>query len=207
MTEPVMGRVDVLFELLQKAGLDKPDALRQFIPALDPDTEARPLADQIADAVLSTRPDLYEAFLAIKAQASLKDPYSQAVSGEHGPTLLGEFVSRWVLFERFSRYLARLRDLPIQAVPGSRTIKLLLRDQPVPLKIIENLRYVRNNLVHGHRQPSTERLKSSIEDFDLVLNAPDQSDDPQIREALRWARSAEPDRPTFSSRPLQPPLE
>jgi hypothetical protein len=195
MTEPIMGRVDVLFELLRRANLDNPDAVRRFIPSLDPDTETRPLADQIADAILSERPDLYEAFLSIKAQASLKDPYSQAISGEHGPTLLGEFLSRWVIFERFIRRLARIQDMPVQAVPTSNMMKSLLRDQPIPLKLLEHLRYIRNNLVHGHRQPSAEILRSSIDEFDSVLEALEQNNDPIIQEALVWARSNEEDRP------------
>jgi hypothetical protein len=196
MTEPIMGRVDVLFELLRRANLDNPDAVRRFIPSLDPDTETRPLADQIADAILSERPDLYETFLSIKAHASLKDPYSQAISGEHGPTLLGEFLSRWVIFERFIRRLARMQDMPVQAVPTSKMMKSLLRDQPIPLKLLEHLRYIRNNLVHGHRQPSAEVLRSSIDEFDSALDALEQNNDPIIQEALVWARSNEEDRPS-----------
>ena len=195
MTEPIMGRVDVLFDLLRKANLDNPEAVRRFIPSLDPDTETQPLADQIADAILSERPDLYETFLSIKAQAGLKDPYSQAISGEHGPTLLGEFLSRWVVFEKFIRRLARMQDVPIQAVPTSKMMQLLLRDRPIPLKLLEHLRNVRNSLVHGHRQPSAELLRSSIDEFDSVLEALEQSNDARIHEALVWARSNEEDRP------------
>jgi hypothetical protein len=155
----------------------------------------RPLADQIADAILSEKPELYEAFLSIKAQASLRDPYSHTISGEHGLTLLGVFLSRWVLFERFIRRLARLRDIPMQAVPTTKTIELALGEQPVPLKTIARLRVIRNNLVHGHRQPSPDLLQSSIDEFDTVLETLGRSDDSQIREALVWASSDEEDHP------------
>jgi hypothetical protein len=195
MNEPTMGRVDVLFELLREADLDTPDAVSRFIPKLDPDTETRPLADQIADAILSERPELYETFLALKARASSRDPYSQAVSGEHGPTLLGEFLTRWVVFERFARHLARLNDVPTQPVPSNKAIQSLLGEHRIPIKIIDHLRYVRNSLVHGHRQSSTDLLRSSIDEFDTVFEALEQSGDANIVEALKWARSEAEDRP------------
>lgn len=195
MSEPTMGRVDVLFELLREADLDTPDGVSRFLPVLDPDTEARPLADQIADAILSERPELYETFLALKAKASSRDPYSQAVSGEHGPTLLGEFLTRWVVFERFARHLARAQGIPTQPIPSNKAIQSLLGDHRVPARIIDHLRYVRNSLVHGHRPSSPDLLRSSIGEFDTVFETLEQSGDANIIDALSWARSDAEDLP------------
>ena len=56
--EPVMGRIDILFRLLQLANLNRPDDLQQYLQNLDTETDRLPLADQVIDRILASRPDL-----------------------------------------------------------------------------------------------------------------------------------------------------
>ena len=50
--EPVMGRIDILFRLLQLANLNRPDDLQQYLQDLDTETDRLPLADQVIDRIL-----------------------------------------------------------------------------------------------------------------------------------------------------------
>lgn len=196
--EPIMGRVDVLLELLRTARLDAPAAVRPYLEGLDDDAEARPIADQIADRVLAAHPDLYKPFLEMKASAGQRDPYLWSEPQEGlPPDLIGGFLSRWITFERFTRMVVRQRfpERRRWVMGSTRELREFLGSNADVLGQIDYLRDLRNHLVHGVRIPDASTLKAAIETFDRVFAILDASENPTIKAAIRWARSGdeEPD--------------
>jgi ppGpp synthetase/RelA/SpoT-type nucleotidyltranferase len=62
-SEPNMGRVDILWELLRKANLTSATKLAEILGSPIPTTEDQSISDQIADIVLNMHPELYDAYV------------------------------------------------------------------------------------------------------------------------------------------------
>lgn len=196
VTEPSMGRVDVLLELLRNSQIDTPDAIRPYIKVLDCDPTAYPIADQIADRILAEKPELYSSFVEFQAAIGPHNPYSWPDRSEKPiSSLIGEFLSRWIVFERFFRMLVRERDLNVRNMYAitSQTLRHVLEADPLTLDRIQRLRELRNRLVHGIRIPDQATLRAAVEEFDSIFTALDANRDPKIKAAMRWARSSEDD--------------
>jgi ppGpp synthetase/RelA/SpoT-type nucleotidyltranferase len=196
-SEPIMGRVNVLHTLLSRADLDTPGALRPYVDALDSDTEARPIADQIADRVLAQRPELYTDFLDIQAETGGREvALATANASEKAPTaLIGEFLTQWMVFERFYRMLARedgYNTRHLLAVTENGLSKVVEIDTRTRRRI-SFLRNLRNRVVHGVMIPDAATMREAITDFAAVFADLDASPDPRVKAAMRWARSGEED--------------
>jgi len=98
--EPVMGRVDILFRLLQAAELDRPDRLLPHLRDLDAETEQRPLAEQVVDRILAEKPELYDQYIEMRRTASSRP----RGGGQRGisPSLdhVAGFLQKWIVLER-----------------------------------------------------------------------------------------------------------
>ena len=53
-----MGRVDILLQLLRRAGLDQPRELAHYAVQVNPNALHKPVADQILEHVLRDNPSL-----------------------------------------------------------------------------------------------------------------------------------------------------
>jgi ppGpp synthetase/RelA/SpoT-type nucleotidyltranferase len=191
--EPIMGRVDVLLGLLRLAQLDNAEALRPYLEDLDGDNEARPIADQIADRILAERSDLYQAFMDLQEKAG-RNPYDRLPSSsDEKHELTGRFVSRWVVLERFQRNLAENATGARHSVlrPWRVTAQLLQQEgiESETLRKIETLRVVRNRIMHGTPVQDAATLQAALDDLESVLNLLNQSPNPKIKAAMRWAQS------------------
>jgi len=72
----------------------------------------------------------------------------------------------------------------------------LLRHHGVPEHLrsqLTTLQRLRNNLVHGISIPEEHLLSSADQELADVLDELEGSDNQVIREAMRWARSNEPE--------------
>ncbi len=68
---------------------------------------------------------------------------------------------------------------------------------------LDVLRRIRNDLVHGTGLPEQDLISAAANDFREIIDALMESDDPDVRAAMRWARSVEPD---DTAAPRSPPL-
>jgi ppGpp synthetase/RelA/SpoT-type nucleotidyltranferase len=196
--EPVMGRIDILFRLLQRAGLDRPDDLPQYLQGLDSETERRPLADQVIDRILASRTELYDDYLEIRRTASSGARNLNVGLNYPPPEIVGSFLQKWIILERFDRALNR-------NVAGRRRIGLvsrnLLRELGVSDRLqlqFEVLRRVRNEMVHGVNIPEEGLLIAADAELGELLDALEANNDTAVREAMQWARSGAPDPPPTS---------
>jgi len=191
--EPVMGRVDILFRLLQTAELARPDRLLPYLENLDAETERRPLADQVADRILAARPELYDQYLEMRRTLGSTARLSGVGANAPSPEIIGSFLHNWIVLERFSRALARVRR------PDDRRVGFMSpriwRDVLPPQQVsqLERLQRLRNNLVHGIAIPEDELLAAADHELASLLSALEASNNPDVREAIRWARSTDPD--------------
>lgn len=190
--DPVMGRVDILFRLLQSAELARPDRLLPYVENLDARTERRPLADQVVDRILEARPDLYDKYIQMRRETG-STARLFGVGTSVSPELVGSFLHKWIVLERFTRALARLRrpdDTRTRFM--SRPIWRDFLSQEV-VSQLEALQRLRNNLVHGISIPEDELLSAADQELASLLNTLEESDDPAVSEAMKWARSNDPD--------------
>lgn len=68
ISESGLGRVDLLFELLARLGIDTPELLGPYLEVLDDNVEARPLAEQVIDSLLAEDSSRNEIYNAIRTQ-------------------------------------------------------------------------------------------------------------------------------------------
>lgn len=199
--EPVMGRVDILFRLLQNAELTRLDNLLPYLENLDAETERRPLADQVVDRVLTAKPDLYEAYLNLR-RAAVSRARSNLGDNYLAPEIVGSFLQKWTVLERFMRELAR-NNPSLNRGNIIAPISITIRHAELPEHMkrqLETIRRLRNNLIHGISLPEERLVSAADAELDELLNELASSDDPAVREAINWARSGEPDPPRDSPR-------
>jgi ppGpp synthetase/RelA/SpoT-type nucleotidyltranferase len=153
VTDSGMGRVDLLFELLTRLGLNTPDDLRPYLEVLHGDLERRPLAEQIIDALIADNESRYETYRSVRAAVDSKIP---TTPGEARQAEIG-FLTQWVRLERLLGKLVST-DSRLTLVPSERTLdKLELLTPEMRFELVQ-LRRIRNELVHGIEKPSPSRL-------------------------------------------------
>jgi ppGpp synthetase/RelA/SpoT-type nucleotidyltranferase len=161
-TEPSMGRVDLLYRLLVKADMDKPSKIAPLIKEIKTITEQRPISEQIADAILATKPGLYNVYEQIRSEdARMLRPLAKGkVVKQKRDLALGFFIKQWIDLEKIVVQLAR------QKKPGKNMRRVLmvpsdLGESGVPSEFIESIikfRNLRNTLVHGIEMPPSDIL-------------------------------------------------
>lgn len=190
--EPIMGRVDLLLDLIRRGGLDSPDALAPYIAALDPDTEKRPIAEQTVDKLLAVRKDLNDVWITL--QAAQGDTTSRISAEAH--ELLGRFVSQWLVLERF---LERLWTPKLKA--GSHwpafsagALKQIFTYYEIDQRLAErliSLRFLRNQVMHGRKVVDIATLRAAIDETEKTIFTFRNSSNPIVADAMKWACSEE----------------
>jgi ppGpp synthetase/RelA/SpoT-type nucleotidyltranferase len=156
----VIGRVDLLFQLLKELKLNTPQRLAQYVSALHSDFESRPLAEQIIDQVLSEDVNRYSIFEHIRMQDVPVIEFGEV--GKPGLTkseAIGEFISHWIDYEKMIQSKAVQNGMT--GVPAS-PIRLLHSIGAIPPDLIvvaEQLQQFRNRLVHGIHVPKMELIR------------------------------------------------
>lgn len=91
--DSVMGRVDVLFELLRRAGLNNPGDFRELEKVLSPVSAGQPVVQRYLDAILTSHPQLHELYAKLWREMREKHPYGpseepEVVANEKAAALL-----------------------------------------------------------------------------------------------------------------------
>lgn len=155
-SEPVneagLGRVDLLFELMVELGIDTPEALAPYLDALHGNLEARPLAEQVIDALISEDKSRYDIYSRISERRRAV-PYEESKE-DSAYRKFGLFVTRWVELEQLLRDAVRsqastsARTLVIPS--GAQLVSLGLLDRTMAAEY-DRVRTLRNELMHGRR--------------------------------------------------------
>jgi ppGpp synthetase/RelA/SpoT-type nucleotidyltranferase len=197
-SEPVLGDVELLFRLLGKLDLLSPDALRPYLESLNPDTERRPVAQQITDQVLAADPDRYKIYAGLRADSAVSEigltaayTAQTAASSALNHAALGYFLAQWITFERFLRELASYRQVDPRgsAIPSPGVLRRLEVFNSEELAEIEHIRRVRNYLVHGVEIPDAEYIEQMGRSLEGLLDRLAHDDRPEVRHAAQRALS------------------
>jgi ppGpp synthetase/RelA/SpoT-type nucleotidyltranferase len=160
--DAALGRIDLLFELLNKLDLATPGQVEPYLESLDSDTERRPLAEQIIDRLLAEDESRYKLYENIRStrQASADYQHSADVVVQiEVHKAMGLFLQEWTAFERLVRSIAKTTTVMSRPVfPFSFALKQLIFIAPETKQEIERIRRLRNELVHGISPPNTADL-------------------------------------------------
>jgi ppGpp synthetase/RelA/SpoT-type nucleotidyltranferase len=189
VTEPVIGRVDILFQLLLRSDLNSPAAIEPFLKSLEIYPEHRPIADQIIDQIIAADPLKYEMYAEIRRELRPEPLFevSPGVAGEDWNRAIGEFMARWILFERVMRALGEAFGTELRRVMSPRGVAGLPFIDRDTKQEIERIRRVRNNLVHGVEVPDPRYLIELATQLKNILDRLANDTNEQVRAAVRYA--------------------
>jgi ppGpp synthetase/RelA/SpoT-type nucleotidyltranferase len=196
-TEPVLGDVELLFRFLAQLEIMTPEALRPYLESLSPDTERRPVAQQITDQVLAADPQRYVVYAAIRSDTAsteigeLVADYTnhQQAYLERAHAALGYFLALWIKFEYFLRELTTQRgtDSKGAAIPSSKVLRKLEVFTDSELAEIEQIRRIRNYLVHGIDEPDLDFVQESGAALRRIMDRLAVDPRPDVRRAAERA--------------------
>jgi ppGpp synthetase/RelA/SpoT-type nucleotidyltranferase len=167
ISESGLGRVDLLFDLISKLGLDTSDLLKPYIDALHENVELRPLAEQIIDALLAEDSGRYEIYNSIRAQR----PWARVTTESDHETYrhIGIFMARWIELEALLREMHPPKPSRGPVIPTTQQLMTLGLLPPDMIRDYDWLRRMRNLLVHGVEIPPLEDLDDATRHLDVIL--------------------------------------
>lgn len=170
--EWALGRVDLLFDFMDELDVARPDKADELISELHEQYETRPVSEQLIDLLLAQDENRYEVYSAIRNRRERSQLYVHP-SHQDGETELqtaiGNFMTKWIRLE------VQLRTKGGETVKGRRNIPLgralheigTLSERDATL--FEELKRIRNNLVHGIEIPNAAYLLAAADDIDTII--------------------------------------
>ncbi|WP_406077285.1 GTP pyrophosphokinase family protein [Micromonospora sp. NBC_00858] len=169
VNEAGLGRVDLLFDLLSRLGVDTPDQLSPYLAALHNDLERRPLAEQIIDGLLAEDPSRYKVYQELR-EARRAAFYGSNPEEDDSAARVGAYLMLWVELEHLTRQLGPALGLRKYTMPPGR----LLRERNLlPLEMAveyDRLRQLRNYLVHGTGPVAPTELAEALHHLRGIIN-------------------------------------
>ncbi|MFG2750035.1 GTP pyrophosphokinase [Streptomyces xanthophaeus] len=163
-----LGRVDWLFRFLVELKLDTPSLLQPFLEPLHGNLEKRPLAEQVIDAILAADSARYEVFDKIRTRVGdVKEPGGPDSGAGHNE-LVGRFMAKWVELERLIVSFAPRGADDERVIPLRKLLDGIPGSDDAMRHEIDNLRRIRNLLVHGRSVPGSALLREAVERLEVV---------------------------------------
>jgi len=163
--EHQVGRVDLLFELLNELSLNTPDHIRSYVSAFHFDLDRRPLAEQVIDQVIAGNSDRYMVFekirtIGMSTFATISS--EEAIKKRHESA--SKFIKLWVDLEVFINNYAEINGAA--RLSPLRVLRILNKDIPPDILMhISELGRFRNQLVHGKEPFDFETIDLYTEDI------------------------------------------
>jgi len=162
-SEAILGRVDVLYELLKAIDCATPDKLQPYLALLTSDFERRPLAEQIIDQMLDEAPDRYQIYEDLRARLAAQarpSPEPRQLESEPPQNAVGQFLSRWIDFERAMRELAASQSIePHYSRATAKLLEGVL--SPDALKEIHRANGTRANPGNAPERSAADKLEET----------------------------------------------
>jgi ppGpp synthetase/RelA/SpoT-type nucleotidyltranferase len=179
--DAALGRVDLLFDLLERLDLLTPEQIDPYLASLSSDVERRPFAEQIVDQLLAedqARYELYEELRGSREIDSRSRLEQEGVLSPETQKAIGFFLSQWIKLERLMRdvFSQRTGESPI-VLPTARTLERLEISNANVRSELDSIRRLRNNLVHGIEIPNAVDIRQAAVRLGKLL--------PELRRAKR----------------------
>lgn len=168
INESGLGRVDVLFEFLNRLGFDTPSQMEPYLAALHDNLQSRPLSDQVIDALLAEDNARYP----ILAQTRARAKGQTNIDTDHRndeDRQIGRFLKSWIELEKIVRGRAAQKGYPRLVMPTGRDLERLDLLDPDTRVEVDLLGRLRNGLVHGKSFPDFEELSDATMRLDLLI--------------------------------------
>ncbi|MFD7745325.1 GTP pyrophosphokinase family protein [Streptomyces sp. NPDC059698] len=170
--EPVedsgLGRVDLLYGFLVELKFDTASLLQPFLESLHGNLEERPLAEQVIDAVIAADTSRYAVFDSIRTRmGEVKEPHGSARASRNHE-MIGRFMIEWARFEGVVRDAVPMEAEDAALIPLTRLLRKIPYLDDVTRREIDNLRRIRNQLVHGVKVPGSAFLSEALERLEAV---------------------------------------
>ena len=172
--EWALGRVDLLFDFMSELDIARPEKAEELIDDLNEQFEERPISEQLIDLLLAQDRDRYSIYLEIRDRRERTRIYATPLFQE-GKTeqqaAIGDFMAKWIQLEVLLREKSE-RTLEGRHSMGSESVLYWARVLPKRyLALLDQLRRMRNNLVHGFEIPDASYLRSAMEDIETIIVA------------------------------------
>ncbi|MEV4093228.1 RelA/SpoT domain-containing protein [Streptosporangium saharense] len=166
ISESGLGRVDLLFDFATRLGLNTPGDLAPYIEVLHDNLELRPLAEQIADALLVENPARYDIYRTLQTGRDSNLPVSS--SDDDYYHLMGIFMSHWIELERLARTVVPAQEARRPVMPTSHLFRTLGVLSPEMIAEFDQLRRLRNYLVHGIEPMNSSLLAEASQRLEVI---------------------------------------
>lgn len=171
--EWALGRVDLLFDFMSELDIARPEKAEELIDNLHEQFEERPVSEQLIDLLLAQDRDRYNIYLEIRDRRERTRIYAPPLLQE-GKTeqqaAIGDFMAKWIqleilLREKSERTLENRHSMKPSVLYWTRALPKRYR------ALLDQLRRVRNNVVHGFEIPDASYLRSAMEDIETIIVA------------------------------------
>ena len=173
-SEALLGRVNLLYQLLAATGKATPDAIEPYLISSTTDYEKRPLADQIIDKILAETPEYYKTYndLRLKQLGERREVSAEgAPESDQTHVAMGQFLASWIKFEREIQKRAAAKFPDIRAsIPPSVLAQQLQLFNSETARQADRLRRFRNMLVHGIEIPSAADIDDATRSLNAILH-------------------------------------
>lgn len=167
--DAALGRADVLFDLLSRLDLATPGRLEPFLSSLHGETESRPLAEQIIDQLLAEDSSRYQIYTDLRVEREIMSSGYTPFGSDTVLHTIGHFVHSWANLEQEIRRRVRLLDAQRALFPTFRLLPESGLFSRETLAELEQLRRLRNNLVHGEDIPALDEIVDAAERLKSIL--------------------------------------
>ena len=163
IADTVLGRVDLLYELLRRLKLGTPEQLKRYIASVSADFEERPLSEQIINQLLAEDKKRYALYTSIRAARPVVDDafgHTREDVDQEPHKDVDLFLHQWVELEQKAN--EQMRSLGKERIyPSIRLLSDLGVSDDALLKEFDRIRRMRNEVVHGLAMPAAADLREA----------------------------------------------
>jgi hypothetical protein len=153
--------------------------------ATDADSD-RPIGEQLIDLFIGKSKERYTTFESIRA-FDARSPFYRTGPDESAEREVGSFLNAWIALEKIMRQR-------VGGGPGSKHALWLQGQIPgvsqTVMQEIQNLRKLRNELVHGIQVPTSDTLASATKRIRVVIHELSQTKAPTTPKRRRIKKTS-----------------
>ncbi|WP_053955699.1 RelA/SpoT domain-containing protein [Inediibacterium massiliense] len=172
ITEPTLGRVDLLFGILKQLNMNKPSDLRKYLKLVETEIQDRPICFQLIEKILGENKEkyfsVYEDF-SKRLNEEVNNVFNNEFEIDYKKSkfLIDEFLLKWVQLQSKIRNDLKIQE--IDMVKIQTMVEEYFEQKQSIYKKIQEMSQMRNDIINGIIIPSEEDLKDAIEYLEDLL--------------------------------------
>lgn len=169
ISQPTLGRVDILFNLLKSLNKHYPKAVLNYLASIENDTSCHAISYRIIEKILAESERAYSIYFDIISQ--IKEPligsYSEDFEKKYrdNENEINVFLLKWVALENYIREDINDKNFDIRKI--SSMLQEML-GEGIVIHVLDVYK-MRTRIVHGIEVPEKKELREAINNIDKVL--------------------------------------